>query len=336
MKSLKLNKVVSSLLITSSLCGVMLASTSHLQAHADINDSINNALGKSTGFDNAAFKRRIDAGEKNININNATGVDASLIAYAKAHGANVNINNSKFINAVGADTASNLNVNNSTGVNTSSAGTGTTSDELSNEINNLNNSTYDTSVQLNRNINKSDLSQQIIALLQSLAQDNSTSSQTNGTSTQSNDTDTDVPTNYLTSNGVNGLTSGSSTLTTDQAQRVVSMALQLANSKIPYVWGGESLSGMDCSGLTDYVYRNALGVSLGHYTVTQESHVIAKPVSQAQPGDLLFWGNKGATHHVAIYVGNNQYVAAPQPGQNVDLETINSAFMPSFAGSVKG
>lgn len=93
---------------------------------------------------------------------------------------------------------------------------------------------------------------------------------------------------------------------------------------------------MDCSGLTDYVYQKAAGIALGHYTVTQESHVTTEAVSEAQPGDLLFWGEHGATHHVAIYIGNNQYVAAPQPGQNVDIETINSAFMPSFAGKVIG
>jgi cell wall-associated NlpC family hydrolase len=124
--------------------------------------------------------------------------------------------------------------------------------------------------------------------------------------------------------------------TSSTADQVVDLAKQLATQNIPYVWGGESLSGMDCSGLTDYVYQKAAGISLGHYTVTQESHVTKKAVSAAQPGDLLFWGNEGASYHVAIYIGNNQYVAAPQPGQNVEIETINSAFMPSFAGQVTG
>nr|WP_309299933.1 NlpC/P60 family protein [Lentilactobacillus kisonensis] len=47
-------------------------------------------------------------------------------------------------------------------------------------------------------------------------------------------------------------------------------------------------------------------------------------------------GLQGASYHVAIYIGNNQYVAAPQPGQNVQIQTINKAFMPSFAGHVNG
>ncbi|WPC19207.1 NlpC/P60 family protein [Pediococcus inopinatus] len=116
---------------------------------------------------------------------------------------------------------------------------------------------------------------------------------------------------------------------------VVSLAVKLANANIPYVWGGSSLSGMDCSGLVAYVFEHAEGVSLPHYTVSLESSVTQKSVSAAQPGDLLFWGAKGATYHVAIYIGNNQYVAAPQPGQNVDIETISSYFAPSFAGTVK-
>lgn len=119
-----------------------------------------------------------------------------------------------------------------------------------------------------------------------------------------------------------------------QTGSVVSLALKLANSNIPYVYGGNSLSGMDCSGLVDYVYAHSEGKQLPHYTVSLESCVSQKPVSQAQPGDLLFWGQHGSTYHVAIYIGNNQYVAAPQPGQNVEIQTISPYFAPSFAGSV--
>ena len=123
----------------------------------------------------------------------------------------------------------------------------------------------------------------------------------------------------------------SSDLTTGS---VVSLAVKLANANIPYVWGGASLSGMDCSGLVDYVFQNAEGISLPHYTVSLESCVSQHSVAEAQPGDVLFWGNHGSTYHCAIYIGNNQYVAAPQPGQNVEIETISPYFMPSFAGTV--
>lgn len=126
-------------------------------------------------------------------------------------------------------------------------------------------------------------------------------------------------------------TNSSSDLTTGS---VVSLAVKLANANIPYVWGGASLSGMDCSGLVDYVFQNAEGISLPHYTVSLESCVSQHSVAEAQPGDVLFWGNHGSTYHCAIYIGNNQYVAAPQPGQNVEIETISPYFMPSFAGTV--
>lgn len=126
-------------------------------------------------------------------------------------------------------------------------------------------------------------------------------------------------------------TNSSSDLTTGS---VVSLAVKLANANIPYVWGGASLSGMDCSGLVDYVFQNAEGISLPHYTVSLESCVSQHSVAEAQPGDILFWGNHGSTYHCAIYIGNNQYVAAPHPGQNVEIETISPYFMPSFAGTV--
>lgn len=117
---------------------------------------------------------------------------------------------------------------------------------------------------------------------------------------------------------------------------IVSLAKQLATQNIPYVWAGSTpQTGFDCSGLVSYVFQNAAGILLPHSSVAQESYTKTKAVSQAQPGDLLFWGTKGASYHVAIYIGGNQYVAAPQPGMNVRVETISANFMPSFAGSVQ-
>lgn len=116
---------------------------------------------------------------------------------------------------------------------------------------------------------------------------------------------------------------------------VTGLALKLASANIPYVWGGSSLSGMDCSGLVAYVYKNALGVNLPHNTVSQEAFVSKHSVGTAKPGDILFWGNSGATYHDAIYLGNNQFVAAPEPGDNVKVQQISKYFMPSFAGTLK-
>jgi cell wall-associated NlpC family hydrolase len=115
---------------------------------------------------------------------------------------------------------------------------------------------------------------------------------------------------------------------------VTSVALQLAQMGIPYLWGGSTTAGFDCSGLVSYVFKQAQGINLPHNTVMQEGYVSKKSVANAKPGDLLFWGSAGATYHVAIYLGNNQYVAAPAPGYNVRVETISAGFMPSFAGTV--
>ncbi|EHN59715.1 C40 family peptidase [Oenococcus kitaharae] len=115
---------------------------------------------------------------------------------------------------------------------------------------------------------------------------------------------------------------------------IINLALQLSRQGIPYVWGGHTTAGFDCSGLVSYVFQHAAGISMTPYTVSQEGYVSKHAVSAAKPGDLLFWGNAGATYHVAIYIGNNQYVAAPVPGRNVEVQTISRYFMPSFAGTV--
>lgn len=113
---------------------------------------------------------------------------------------------------------------------------------------------------------------------------------------------------------------------------VVALAQSLTQQNIPYAWGGDDLAGFDCSGLVRYVFQQAIGKTLPHSSVAQEGYVQKKAVADAKPGDLLFWGTPGASYHVAIYIGNQAYVTAPGPGETVRVETISSAFMPSFAG----
>ena len=129
--------------------------------------------------------------------------------------------------------------------------------------------------------------------------------------------------------------SSATTTTTQNTGSVTGLARSLANNTIPYVWGGKTTSGFDCSGFVSYVYQHSAGISLPSYTVAMESYVTKKSVSAAQPGDLLFWGSAGSTYHVAIYLGNNQYANAPTFGQNAKVSTISSYFYPSFAGSVR-
>ncbi|APU72470.1 hypothetical protein BI355_2176 [Companilactobacillus crustorum] len=126
--------------------------------------------------------------------------------------------------------------------------------------------------------------------------------------------------------------SATSSDTTATADNVVNTAKKYIGT--PYVWDGKTPSGFDCSGFTSYVYQEATGKSIGGYTVAQESAGTQEAVSQASAGDLLFWGSQGSSYHVGIYLGNNQYIAAPQPGESVKISTISSYFMPSFAVKV--
>ncbi|GAB5057405.1 hypothetical protein COSHB9_17930 [Companilactobacillus alimentarius] len=128
------------------------------------------------------------------------------------------------------------------------------------------------------------------------------------------------------------ITNSSTTTTASSAENVINTAKKYLGT--PYVWGGKTPAGFDCSGFTSYVYSQATGKSIGGYTVAQESAGTQESVSQASAGDLLFWGSKGSTYHVAIYLGNNQYIAAPQPGESVKISSISGYFMPSFAVKV--
>jgi peptidoglycan DL-endopeptidase CwlO len=87
---------------------------------------------------------------------------------------------------------------------------------------------------------------------------------------------------------------------------------------IPYVWGGASPSGFDCSGLVMYVYAQ-LGISLAHYTGAQWSETMPISESQAQPGDLVFFNG---VSHVGIYIGGGQMVDAPHTGSVVRVDSI--------------
>lgn len=91
---------------------------------------------------------------------------------------------------------------------------------------------------------------------------------------------------------------------------------------VPYVWGGTSPSGFDCSGLVQYTYRQ-LGVSLPRTTYEQVNRGTPVSRSQLQPGDLVFFGSASSPHHVGIYVGNGCYIHAPRTGDVVKISSLS-------------
>jgi len=106
---------------------------------------------------------------------------------------------------------------------------------------------------------------------------------------------------------------------------VVGVAMQYLG--VPYVWGGASPSGFDCSGLVMYSYAQ-VGISLPHNTVAQwnYSRAVSVPRSELQPGDLVFFAGLG---HVGIYVGNGQFIHAPHTGDVVRIDSLSEGWYAS-------
>jgi cell wall-associated NlpC family hydrolase len=88
---------------------------------------------------------------------------------------------------------------------------------------------------------------------------------------------------------------------------------------VPYLWGGSTPKGFDCSGLVTYVYAQ-LGVILPHFAAAQWTFGDPVAVSQLQAGDLVFFDQ---LDHVGIYLGDGEFIDAPHTGSFVRIDTLS-------------
>jgi peptidoglycan DL-endopeptidase CwlO len=98
---------------------------------------------------------------------------------------------------------------------------------------------------------------------------------------------------------------------------------------VPYVYGGASPSGFDCSGFIMYVFAQ-IGVSLPHNAAAQYGYGTPVDRSQLQPGDLVFFNGLG---HAGIYVGGGSFIHAPHTGDVVKISSMTGWYASTYVGA---
>ena len=114
-----------------------------------------------------------------------------------------------------------------------------------------------------------------------------------------------------------GLSRGSSPISNNN---VVAYASNFLGT--PYLWGGTTPIGFDCSGFTQYVYKH-FGISIGRTTYDQINDGVGVSRDQLQPGDLVFFGKGGNPTHMGMYIGNGAMIHAPRTGDVVKISPVD-------------
>ncbi|APP81281.1 MULTISPECIES: C40 family peptidase [Xanthomonas] len=112
-----------------------------------------------------------------------------------------------------------------------------------------------------------------------------------------------------------------------RVQVILQRAMALLGT--PYVWGGESTEGFDCSGLVGYVFKTALGIDLPRVSrdiARDESAELIKDPSALKAGDLVFFGRRGRIDHVGLVVGDGKFLHAPSRGKDVRVDSLASGY----------
>lgn len=123
----------------------------------------------------------------------------------------------------------------------------------------------------------------------------------------------------------------------DQGYGLGAQAVALAARYIgvPYLWGGTTPDGFDCSGLVQFVY-GLTGVKLPRTSQEQAKIGLTVPYSQAQPGDLLIYSYNSPADHVGLYAGGGQQIDAPRPGRTVEQAAVDTAHLTAVIRPVAG
>jgi peptidoglycan DL-endopeptidase LytE len=117
-------------------------------------------------------------------------------------------------------------------------------------------------------------------------------------------------------------TSTGSSTSSSSASKVISYGKRFMGT--PYVWGGSTPSGFDCSGFLNYVYRNAVGVNLPRTVAA--IYQTGTRVSSPQPGDIVFFETyKPGASHAGIYLGNGQFLNASS-SQGVTISSMSNSY----------
>ncbi|MFC0154837.1 C40 family peptidase [Xanthomonas dyei] len=112
-----------------------------------------------------------------------------------------------------------------------------------------------------------------------------------------------------------------------RVQVILQRAMALLGT--PYVWGGESTEGFDCSGLVGYVFKTALGIDLPRVSrdiARDESAELIKDPNALKAGDLVFFGKRGRIDHVGLVVGDGKFLHAPSRGKDVRVDSLASGY----------
>lgn len=118
--------------------------------------------------------------------------------------------------------------------------------------------------------------------------------------------------------------------TSEKRAEVLEYAAQFLGT--PYVYGGSTPSGFDCSGFTSYVFANTVG-TIPRVAQSQFDATTRVSLEDLEPGDLVFFGSSASSiSHVGIYVGNDTFIHSPHTGDVVKYESLSGSYLSRFQG----